>query len=87
MSTESKLTIRVGAVGGERYGACLGRLTMPRLRNGWLPVLQTSYVDAVGVRYRQESFAAPLGQARLAGFVQLVVDARGASGTATRSLP
>jgi hypothetical protein len=79
----ARLTVRVGAEGGERYGACLGRLTMPRLANGWLPVLKTSYVDALGVRYRQESFAAPLGRARLAGFVQLVVDARRASGRAT----
>ena len=78
-----RLTVQVGAGGGERYGACLVRLTMPRLRDGWLPVLQTRYVDALGVRYRQESFAAPLGKARLAGLVQLVVDARDASGTAT----
>jgi hypothetical protein len=78
-----RLTVRVGAGGGERYGKCLVRLTMPRLRGGWLPVLQTRYVDALGVRYRQESFAAPLGQARLAGLVQLVIDARGASGRAT----
>ena len=74
------------ADGGERYGACLVRLTTPRLRNGWLPVLQTRYVDALGVRYRQESFAHRSGRARLAGLVQLVVDARGASGTANRSL-
>ena len=78
-----RLTVQVGAGAGERYGACLVRLTMPRLRNGWLPVLQTRYVDALGVSYRQESFAAPLGRARLAGLVQLVVDARGASGTPT----
>ena len=74
-----KLTVRVGAGGGERYGSCLERLTTPRLRDGWLPVLQTAYVDGLGVRYRQESFAEPFGAARLAGLVQLVVDARRAS--------
>jgi hypothetical protein len=78
-----RLTVQVGTGSGERYGACLSRLTMPRLGNGWLPVLQTDYVDALGVRYHQESFAAPFGQARLAGLVQLVVDGRGASGTTT----
>jgi hypothetical protein len=77
------LTVRVGRGGAETYGSCLGRLTLPRLREGWLPVLETSYVDALGVRYRQESFAAPFGRAPLAGFVQLVVDARSAARTAT----
>ena len=77
------LTVRVGSGGGEVYGSCLGRLTLPRLRDGWLPVLETRYVDAQGVRYRQESLAAPFGRAPLAGFVQLVVDARRAARTAT----
>jgi hypothetical protein len=77
------LTIRVGRRAGERYGACLTRLTSPRLVQGYLPILQTSYVDTLGVRYRQESFAARSGAGRtLASFVRLIVDARSASGIA-----
>jgi hypothetical protein len=43
-------------VGGERFGACSSRLATPRLLHGYLPVLQTSYVDAHGNAYEQESF-------------------------------
>ena len=50
------LTLFVGN-GRERYGSCLARLGAPRLARGWLPVLRTTYVDARGVRYAQESFA------------------------------
>ena len=32
----------------ERYGSCLARLATPRLADGWLPILQTRYVDAAG---------------------------------------
>ena len=77
------LTIRVGRGGGERYGSCLARLTSSRLADGYLPILQTSYVDTLGARYRQESFVLRAGQERkLSSFVRLVVDARPASGTA-----
>ena len=77
------LTIRVGRRAGERYGSCLTRLTSPRLVEGYLPILQTSYVDTLGARYRQESFAARSGAGRtLASFVRLIVDARSASGIA-----
>ena len=51
------LTITVGHRGEERFGSCLARLEPPRLASGYLPILQTSYVDAAGARYRQESFA------------------------------
>ena len=74
------LTLFVGD-GRERYGACLARLGAPRLARGWLPVLRTTYVDARGVRYAQESFAgrAP-GVRSLVSFVQLRVDATRARG-------
>ncbi len=78
------LTVWVGARGGERYGSCLARLDEPRLAGGWLPILQTGYVDAGGVHYRQESFAARTGKApSLVSFLRLTVDARGARAGAT----
>ena len=74
------LTLFVGD-GRERYGSCLGRLDAPRLARGWLPILRTTYVDARGVRYAQESFAgrAP-GVRSLVSFVRLRVDATRARG-------
>src|SRR5262249_27068134 len=45
-------------VGGEAYGSCVGRSKPPRLANGYLPILRTAYVDGVGRRYEEESFAA-----------------------------
>src|SRR5262245_4275696 len=71
------------SVGGERYGSCRSRLGEPRLADGWLPILRTSYVDAGGVRYRQDSFAAKRGRSGLASFVRLDVDARAARAAAT----
>jgi hypothetical protein len=71
------LTIGVGVRGRERYGSCLRRLGLPALSEGHLPILQTSYVDRQGVRYRQESFAARLPETRsLVSFVKLTADAR-----------
>ena len=73
-----RLTVSVGARGAERYGACLARLDTPRLYDGYLPILETSYVDADGVRYQQESFAARIPRLRsLVSFVRLSVDPRG----------
>lgn len=73
-----RLTVSVGARGSERYGSCLDRLETPRLAQGYLPILQTAYVDADGVRYRQESFAARIPQTRsLVSFVRLSADPRG----------
>jgi hypothetical protein len=70
------LTLTVGAR-LERYGACLAHLSTPRLYGGYLPILETRYVDAGGVRYRQESFAARIPPTRsLVSFVRLSVDAR-----------
>jgi hypothetical protein len=74
-----RLTVSVGAVGTERYGSCLSRLETPRLYDGYLPILETSYVDADGARYEQESFAARIpGVRSLVSFVRLSVDPRGA---------
>jgi hypothetical protein len=73
----ASLTIDVGPYGQERYGACLAWLTPARLANGYLPILQTSYVDRNGVRYTQESFAGRIdGLRTLIAFVKLEIDAR-----------
>jgi hypothetical protein len=73
-----RLSVGVGARGRERYGACLARLATPRLHDGYLPILETSYIDAGGVRYRQESFAARIPQTRaLVSFLRLSADPRG----------
>jgi hypothetical protein len=80
------LSIYVGK-GNERYGACEARLHPARLAAGYLPIVQTSYVDAAGVRYRQESFVGrsygSFGARSVISFVKLHVDARGAHAGAT----
>ena len=73
------LTIAVGQAGGERFGSCLARSRLPRLADGYLPILETEYVDRLGVRYRQESFAGrPPDGASLVSWVRVVADARSA---------
>jgi hypothetical protein len=73
------LTVTVGRGADERYGSCLARLEKPRLADGYLPILQTVYTDADGVRYRQESFVGRLpGSRSLVSFVQLSADASSA---------
>src|SRR5262245_18737665 len=73
-----RLTVSVGTRGTERYGSCLRRLDAPRLSQGYLPILETSYADADGVRYRRESFATRIPQTGpLVSFVRLSVDPRG----------
>jgi hypothetical protein len=77
------LSVFVGD-GRERYGSCLGRLRPARLAEGHLPILQTSYVDAHGVRYAQESYVGRAYSARsVVSFVRLHVDARAARAGAT----
>jgi hypothetical protein len=81
------LTIYVGD-GRERYGSCTARLPPARLAEGYLPVLETSYTDAGGVRYRQESFVGRAygkryGARSVISFVRLEVDATDASRGAT----
>ena len=66
--------------GRERYGQCLARLAPPRLADGYLPILETRYVDATGTRYRQESFATRIPETRsLVSFVRLTADRRSSS--------
>jgi hypothetical protein len=76
----SSLTVYVGASAGERYGSCLTRLAPAGLADGYLPILETRYVDAAGARYRQESFAGRLpGSSSLVSFIRLTADARRSS--------
>ena len=78
------LAVFVGVSGGERYGSCLVRLTPAALADGYLPILETRYVDAAGVRYGQESFAGRLpGSDALVSLVRLTADAHAASSGAT----
>jgi hypothetical protein len=81
------LSIYVGS-GKERYGSCAARLRPARLAEGYLPILETSYTDAGGVRYRQESFVGRAygkvyGARSIISFVRLDVDATRASRGAT----
>ena len=72
-----RLTVGVGRAGRERYGSCHVRLQTPRLDGGYLPVLETSYAAADGVRYRQESFATVIPETgSLVSFVRVVVNPR-----------
>lgn len=78
------LTVRVGLRGDERYGSCRSRLQAARLAEGWLPILQTGYVDRAGARYAQESFVTRLpGSRRLVSVIRLAVDARAARAAVT----
>ena len=72
-----RLAVWVGGAKRERFGGCVARLAPPRLAQGYLPILQTSYSDANGVRYTQESFAGRLTGVRgIVSFVRIVADAR-----------
>jgi hypothetical protein len=75
-----RLTLFVGAWGRERYGSCLRRLAPARLFGGYLPILETQYIDGQGARYAQQSFAARVPQTgRLVSFVRLAIDTRRAA--------
>jgi hypothetical protein len=77
-----KLTITVGRSARELYGSCLSRLSTPQLAEGYLPILQTRYVDGRGVPYSQESFAAVQHETgRLVSFVRLTADTTAAHQT------
>ncbi len=73
------LSLFVGS-GTEQYGSCESRLRHAQLADGYLPILQTAYTDAGGVRYQQESFVGraygAYGARSVISFVRLVVDAR-----------
>jgi hypothetical protein len=72
------LSVDVGGVRpSERYGSCLARLAPAKLADGYLPILKTSYRDASGVRYSQESFATRIPQTHsLVSFVRVTIDPR-----------
>jgi hypothetical protein len=80
------LAVYVGK-GNERYGSCEARLQPARLADGHLPIVQTTYVDAAGVHYRQESFVGrsygAFGAQSVISFVKLQIDARSARAGAT----
>jgi hypothetical protein len=80
------LAVYVGN-GKERYGSCTARLRAAHLVDAYLPILQTSYTDAAGVHYRQESFVGRAygvyGTRSVISFMRLDVDARTASRGAT----
>jgi hypothetical protein len=85
------LSIFVGS-GSEQYGSCTARLQPAKLVDGYLPVLDTGYTDANGVRYRQESFVGraygAYGARSVISFVRLTVDARqSAHGATVRLVP
>src|SRR5262245_35058587 len=83
-----RVKIFVGTDGHERYGSCLSRLAAPRLADGFLPMLETQYVDAGGTRYRQESFAVRgLGTGALVSFVRLTADAGAGQGAVVQLVP
>jgi hypothetical protein len=71
------LSVDVGVRPTERYGSCLARLAPAKLGDGYLPILKTSYRDATGVRYSQESFATRIPQTgSLVSFVRVTIDPR-----------
>lgn len=78
----------VGPGGRERYGSCLSRLAPARLAGGFLPILETQYVDAAGTRYRQESFAVRgLGTGDLVSFVRVTAAASSDRGAVVQLVP
>jgi len=78
----------VGPGGHERYGSCLARLGTPTLADGFLPILETRYVDAAGTRYRQESFSVRgLGTGDLVSFVRLTAVAGADRGAVIQLVP
>jgi len=82
------LKVYVGRFGQERFGSCLVRLGQPQLADGYLPILETQYVDGYGTRYRQESFAVRgLGTGSLVSFVKVTVIGGHRSGAVVRLVP
>jgi hypothetical protein len=77
------LTFYVGN-GRERYGTCTSRLQPAQLADGYLPIMQTSYTDAQGVKYHQESFVGRAYSAQsVVSYVKLDIDASTARAGAT----
>ena len=81
----TSLSVDVGASRFERYGSCLARLAPATFGGGYLPILETGYVDAAGVHYRQESFATRVpGIRSLVSFVRVTIDPRGSGVVSAR---
>jgi hypothetical protein len=75
-ATGASLRVLVGPGGREGFGSCVARLSQPTLAEGYLPILETRYVDSAGVRYKQESFAVRgLGTGALVSFVRVTASA------------
>src|SRR4051794_26970970 len=72
----TSLRVLVGPSGTEPYGSCVQRLSTPRLRNGWLPLLNVEYTDSADTRYSQESFSTQIDGV-LTAAVAMKVDAQG----------
>jgi hypothetical protein len=71
-SGNRSLRVYIGTDGTERYGECINDLAEPALRDGYLPVLDTSYTDYNGIKYSQESFATDIpGTGLIASYVKL----------------
>ena len=82
------VTVYVGPDGGERYGSCLRRLEPATLADGYLPILDTSYTDAAGVGYDQESFVGRAYGKISLSYVHIHVDASAAThDTVVRLVP
>ena len=72
----SNLRVLVGPNGREPFGSCVSRLSHPTLAEGYLPILETGYLDSAGVRYQQESFAVRgLDTGALVSFVSVTASA------------
>ena len=73
---DGSLAIDVGPQGTNHYGACTAWLTPATLADGYLPILQTGYVDRTGVQYKQESFMGRAGtEPQQVAFDKVEVDA------------
>lgn len=71
----------------EIYGSAQDRLDPPTLWGDYLPVLSNSYVDATGIRWDQESFAARVAETTaLVSFVRFTVTRGHGPATATLRL-
>lgn len=74
----------VGSAGSERFGSAQERAPLPRLYQGYLPVLDVNYTDAQGVHYAEQTFAARIPQTTsLVAYTRLTARPSGDSGTET----
>lgn len=79
------MRVYVGRRGEERFGECTAELEEPRLLGGYQPVLEVSYTDHDGIRYRQQSFATFLpGTEILASYVKITANRAGSAQASTR---